>query len=405
MTGRATLDALDCLVPAVVRRAPTGSGALDDCRFVAKDLFAVAGHRTSFGMARWRDTHDTSSSTAPAVERLLAAGAELVGMGKLDALAYSLVGNAGEGPAPRNSIFPDRFTGGSTSGPAAAVAGGLVDLGLGSDTAGSIRVPAAACGLWSIRPTHGAIDVDGMLALAPSFDSVALVASSARLLRDAYEVLAAVEGSADPRMPREVLVAADTLEWIESDAANAIARGASAMARVLGCPMSPVDLRGFTSIQVAETFTRLQGRELWARYGAWVDDNLDAFLPEVRARLERARAVATAPDARDVDARDREYARRLRGALNQLIGPGSLVVVPVLHDLPPRRDAGDADLVAFRSAALRLTAPASLAGMPEVVVPVRHERSGNSYGIGLLGAPGADRALLDAAVRIGALAV
>jgi amidase len=77
-------------------------------------------------------------------------------------------------------------------------------------------------------------------------------------------------------------------------------------------------------------------------------------------------------------------------------------VLPVLHGLPPRRDATDDDLRAFRSACLRLTVPASLAGAPELVLPVRHERSGHTFGVGLVGAPGADRSLLEVAVRLGA---
>jgi amidase len=391
-------DALDCLVPTSVGRASTGIGGLDGRTFVAKDLFAMDGHRSSFGSARWRDTHAPSTETAPAIERLLAAGADLVGMAKLDALAYSLVGNAGEGRPPRNSLQPDRFTGGSSSGPAAAVAGGLADLGLGSDTAGSIRVPAAACGLWSIRPTHGRIDVAGMLPLAPSFDTAAVLARDAALLRDADAVLAHDDVTAHP--PTEVIVAADPFELIAADAANAVARAADTIASALGGSCATTDLRGFTSVETAELFSRVQGREVWAAHGEWVAANLDAFLPEVRGRLERCRGWAADPAA----AVDADAARwtRLRGAFGQLVGPGTCVVLPVLHDLPPRRDASDDELLAFRSACFRLTAPASLVGAPEVVVPVHHERSGRTFGVGLLGAPGADRALLEAAVGVGA---
>jgi amidase len=366
---------------------------------VAKDLFALAGHTSSFGSACWRDSHSPSDATAPAIDRLLGAGAELVGLAKLDALAYSLVGNAGEGTPPRNPRWPERFTGGSSSGPAAAVAGGLADLGLGSDTAGSIRVPAAACGLCSIRPTHGTIPVDGMLPLAPSFDTVGVLARDPALLRRAFDVLASA--FAVPATPlSEVLLAADTLAWVDPDVAHAVARTAETIASTLGCTVRHVDLSAFTSVETAERFARVQGREIRAQHGEWVDAHLDCFLHEVQVRLNRCRVYAAAPASEQ--AADMEAWHRYRGAFAALLGPGSCVVLPVLHDVAPWRDASDADLVAFRSACFRLTAPSSLAGAPEVVVPVPHDGSEQTYGVGLVGAPGADRSLLDAAVALGA---
>ncbi len=388
-------------MPTSVGRAPTGSGALDGLTIAVKDLFALAGHVSSFGSARWRETHVASDSTAPAVERLLAAGAELVGLTKLDSLAYSLIGNAGEGRPPRNERYPDRFTGGSSSGSAAAVAAGLVDVGIGTDTAGSIRIPAAACGLWSIRPTHGTICTDGMLPLAPSFDTVGVLARDPQLLRDAHTVLVDQDDPPASIGPlTEVLLAADTLEWIDADAANALAKTAELVASRLGCRRELVDLRAFTSGEAAARFARIQGRELWAGHGEWIEHNLDCFLDEVRARIERARGAREAPVAEQ--AADLDAWRRYRAALAPLVGPGTCVVLPVLHDLPPHRTATDDELVAFRSACFRMTAPSSLTGGPEVVMPVHHARSGNTYGVGLVGAPGADRALLDAAVAVAA---
>lgn len=387
-------------MPTTAGRAPTGAGALDGLTVAVKDLFAVDGHVSSYGMARWRETHDASTATAPAVARLLAAGAELVGLTKLDSLAYSLIGNAGEGRAPRNARYPDRFTGGSSSGSAAAVAAGLADIGIGTDTAGSIRIPAASCGLWSIRPTHATITVDGMLPLAPSFDTVGVLARHPQHLRTAHAVLVDDAGTESTTSPlREVLLAADTLEWIDADVANALAKAAQLLASRLGCEYGTVDLGAFTSIDAAQRFTRIQSREVWAHHGDWVERNLDCFIDEVRVRLERARHVSEEPVA-EQDA-DLDAWRRYRTAFAQLVGPTTCVVLPVLHDLPALRTASDDELVAFRSACFRLTAPSSLTGGPEVVLPVHHVRSGNTYGIGIVGAPGADRSLLDAAVAVG----
>src|SRR5215467_53034 len=154
-----TASDINCWVPNSFPIASTGEGVLSGKTVAVKDLVDYAGHKVSFGLARWRDTHEASRETAPILTQLLEAGGSISGFTKLDQLAYSLIGNVCEGTPPLNSLYPDRFTGGSSSGPAAAVAAGLADIGLGTDTAGSIRVPAASCGLFGLRPTHGAISV------------------------------------------------------------------------------------------------------------------------------------------------------------------------------------------------------------------------------------------------------
>src|SRR5580704_3429458 len=142
MTRSQDAGAAECWVPGTFRRPATGTGPLDGCTLAVKDMLAIEGHVSSFGHPRWRDTHGPATQTAPAVTRLLAAGASIAGLAKLDQLAWSIIGNVGEGVAPLNAVYPDRFTGGSSSGPAAAVAVGLASAGIGSDTGGSIRVPA-----------------------------------------------------------------------------------------------------------------------------------------------------------------------------------------------------------------------------------------------------------------------
>ncbi|MGN6676281.1 MAG: amidase family protein, partial [Streptosporangiaceae bacterium] len=129
-----------------------GTGTLNGLRLAVKDMFAIEGHVSSFGHPRWRETHSPWNYTSPVLERLVGDGASIAGLAKLDQLAWSIIGNAGEGVAPLNSAFPDRFTCGSSSGPASAVAAGLADVGVGTDTGGSIRAPAAACGLYGLRP-------------------------------------------------------------------------------------------------------------------------------------------------------------------------------------------------------------------------------------------------------------
>jgi Asp-tRNA(Asn)/Glu-tRNA(Gln) amidotransferase A subunit family amidase len=128
-----------------------------------------------------------------------------------------------------------------------------------------------------------------------------------------------------------------------------------------------------------------------------VEANLDCFIDEVRVRLDHCRRVSAASP--EEQAADHDARRAYGEAFRHVVGPGDCVVVPVLHDRPPRREASDAELVEFRAACVRLTAPSSLTGSPQVTLPARHDRSGNSYGVGLIGVPGADQMLLEAAIR------
>ena len=145
---------------------------LSGLRLAVKDLFHMAGLPTSAGNPTWLATHPIPTKTASSVAALLNAGANFCGKTMTDELAYSLNGQNIHYGTPSNPVTPDRLPGGSSSGSAVAVASGLADIGLGTDTGGSIRVPASYNGLFGLRPTHGVIPSDNMVALAPSFDTV-----------------------------------------------------------------------------------------------------------------------------------------------------------------------------------------------------------------------------------------
>ncbi|SEG77645.1 amidase [Nonomuraea solani] len=377
-------DSLRCWVPGSFAMPAAEAGPLRHRSVAVKDLFAVRGHVSSFGHPRWRETHAPATETAPVVERLIGAGASVRGMAKLDQLAYSLTGSMGEGEQPINPVNPGRFTGGSSSGSASAVAGGEADLGLGTDTAGSIRVPAAACGLFGYRPTHGLVDSRGVLPLAPSFDVVGLMARDAELLLIAARVLAEV--AAPPVGEVRVLDDAPVEPFV--------ARAVEGVAAALGGRVVR-GLGGLVSQEVAELFSRLQGREVWAAHGDWVSANEGFLAEDVRRRLARAKAFGEGTGQADESAWA-EY----RELFATVLRPGSIAVMPVLADLPPLRTAAEEELVAFRRQALLFNAPAGLAGAPVVVVPVR--AGGSVTGVGLMGRPGSDGTLLEAARALSA---
>ena len=163
------------------RLAPLASGPLDGLSFVAKDLIDVAGYVTGGGNPDWASARSPRSRPRwPSIA--CCAPARACRQGVTDELAFSLEGENDHHGTPTNPRAPDRLPGGSSSGSAVAVAGGLADLGLGTDTGGSVRVPASFCGLFGWRPSHGRVSMEGVVRFAPSYDTVGLLARDAARL-------------------------------------------------------------------------------------------------------------------------------------------------------------------------------------------------------------------------------
>src|ERR1700688_1715230 len=188
------------------------TGRLLGCSFAVKDVFDLAGYRTGNGHPRWLETHPPAERTASAVERLLAAGARLVGKTYCDEMTYSINGENVHYGTPVNPRAPGRIPGGSTSGSGSAVSGWLVDFALGPDCGGSVRIPASYCGIYGIRTTHGLVPADGVVPLAASFDTVGWFAREARLMRTVGDVLLP---AARPFVPRRLLIATDAFAAID----------------------------------------------------------------------------------------------------------------------------------------------------------------------------------------------
>ena len=390
-------DGVEAFVPNSVAMGGSGEGSLRGRTFVAKDLFSLQGHRSSFGHQRWRSTHAAATVTSPILISMLHAGADLVGLTKLDQLAYSLIGNVGEGAPPRNALDDRLFCGGSSSGSAAAVAAGLADIGLGTDTAGSIRVPAAACGLHSIRPSHGLIDPDGVIPLAHSFDVVGVFGLQASIIADALRVLApqAESGAA----PVRVKFAVDVVDEAQADTARIGRAVAEAAAESLGVPFEEIEFGNFTSAEVGDLFARLQGREIWSNHGRWVEEHGSTLADDVQKRLERCERLSRDPESAKQD--DRTGRLAYAHSLGVSVEPGTVVVLPVMLQHGPMRDWDERQLAEFRSGCFRLAAPASLSGAPQAVFSVRRDSDPRSVGVGLLAAPGSDLRLLELMASLG----
>jgi amidase len=393
-----TASDISCWVPNSFPIAPTGDGVLSGKTVAVKDLFDYAGHKVSFGVARWRDTHEASRETAPILTQLLEAGGSIAGFTKLDELAYSLIGNVCEDTPPLNSLYPDRFTGGSSSGPAAAVAAGLADIGLGTDTAGSIRVPAASCGLFGLRPTHGVISVSGVRPLAPSFDVAGILTTNPALIGLAFSVLSSAPVWTGNDVQEVRVPTRASVSLVGDDTADSMYSIAHALSAAYECRVIQYDLSEFINPDIGDLFARLQGREIWSEHSWWISENKSYLADDVRTRLERAERLSMSSDQEK--AGDKAAREEYRKAFQRFYDASSILVLPVLTDLAPLRTSPAGELLEFRAKSFQLTAPSSFTGCPQLVVPVRNESASKVIGIGLLGQHNNEATLLRAATLL-----
>src|SRR5215470_1021174 len=203
-----------------IRIEGRSNGPLTGLTFAAKDLFDVEGQPTGGGnpdWARWRPVPDKH---AWAVQRLLDAGATLIGKTVTDEVSLGILGENAFDGTPLNPKARDRVPGGSSSGSASAVAQSLCDFALGTDTGGSVRVPASFCGLYGIRPTHGRLNLAGMLPQAPSSDTTGWFARDAETFARVSAVLLGEAPAA--ALPCNLLIAVDAFGFADPDVAAAL---------------------------------------------------------------------------------------------------------------------------------------------------------------------------------------
>jgi amidase len=367
--------------------AGAASGPLRGLTFATKDIFDIAGRVTGCGNPDWLASHAPAASNAPAVQKLLDAGARMVGKTITDELAFSLNGQNFHYGTPRNAVTPDRVPGGSSCGSASAVGHGIVDLALGSDTGGSVRIPACLNGIFGIRPTHGAVDIAGVMPLAPSFDTVGWFARDAETLRRAGEVLLPADRPAIALtrfyVARDAFARADPA--VADKARVALSRAAAALPIAAEIDLA-TELGGLG--EWLARFRRLQPREIWAIHGAWIEARKPKFGPEIAERFALAKSVAAVPEGDDQDFRD-----RVATHLDRLLGLDGVLLIPSAGTIAPRLDAGKEELVQFRDRTLSLTSIAGLGRLPQVQIPAGLVE-GAAIGLSLIGPRGSDRALL-----------
>jgi amidase len=391
-------DNVQAFIPGErVTHAPLGSGGLDGLRFAVKDLFDVAGAPTTYGNPDWGRTHPVAAATAPAIMALLEAGGELVGKTKTVELAYGLTGENVWHGTPINPNAPDRFPGGSSCGSAAAVGAGLVDFALGSDTGGSVRIPASYCGVFGIRPSWGSVSLAGACGLGPSFDTCGWFAQSARVLQLVGDAL--LPEDALPNVMHLAPLLKPQSVWMNADPATAAALlpAFEALERIIGTGQA-VRVEGPSHVlaEAYENFRCVQAQEAWATLGSWVVATQPAFGPGVKERFDAARDMDPAKAAAGRASRKR-FSVRIRA----LLAGGAVLAFPTSPFAAPLLTASAAEQNAVRERTMGVTAISGLAGLCEVSIPAGRV-DGAPVGLSIAAAPGRDRALLGLATRLSA---
>ncbi len=376
-------------LPAPIKGAAAGPLAGLTCAI--KDLYDIAGTRTGGGSPDWLAAQKPAVRNAVAVQKLLDAGATIIGKAICDEFFYSVTGANAHYGTPENLRAPGRLPGGSSSGSAAATAAGACDFALGSDTGGSVRVPASFCGLYGIRPTHGRVDLSGGMAMAPSFDTGGWFANGPGVFRAVGSALLDNRRVAAPI--ERLLIADDAIEQADREIIALInsflQRAAAALPKPEHIRIAPGGLDPWR-----ETFRTVQAHETWKSFGDFVTRAKPKLGPGIKERMAYAATVGDkdAAAARLVQAKASAHIRNI-------VTPGTILALPTAPSIAPRLDAPADALEDFRTRVMRLTCIAGLAGLPQATIPAGTIH-GCPTGISFIAWAGGDEALLDLAMAL-----
>ena len=378
---------------------PKSSGVLTGLQFAVKDLIDLGGYKTSCGNPTWRDTHPKAATNAVCVDQLLMAGAECVGKTITDELAFGLNGENFFYGTPLNPRAPNRVPGGSSSGSASAVACGIVDFALGTDTGGSVRVPASNCGIFGMRPSHGRISVAGVNPLAPSFDTVGVLACSCEVLAKAASVLLACDIPSGFNVGKVHLLE-EAFAICDTEVKDALAKPVDMIKAIFSGKVEKTSLKDIGR-QANEsglkgwyhTYYRIQWAEIWSCLGSWVEEAKPEFGPTTGMNFEFVKNMDRGALVKAV--RQREDCFSL---LNEFLGPNDLLCMPTAPALAPIKGTLGIDRTVgdYYPRTLSLTSIAGIGRLPQVTLPVA-DVSGVPIGLSLLARHGRDGFLLAAA--------
>lgn len=370
----------------------SGTGPLVGKTFAVKDLYHIAGRKLSNGNPEYFDWVEPKTETSVAVQQLLDAGADIVGITICDEFFYSLSGDNTHYGAPKNLRAQGRMPGGSSSGSAAAMTAEICDFTLGSDTGGSVRIPASFCGLYGNRPTHGRISLENAHPMAPSFDTVGWFTNDAALFRNIGPVL--LDENATPGKIGRMLVLDDAFDRATPEVRAALEAVIEEAAELLPSGES-ANVAGEDTLDIWwDAFRVIQASEVKQTNLPWVEEHQANLGPGIRERFAMAAAITDAETAAANTVRD-----RIRIRLASLATPGTILCLPTAPVIAPQLNASAEDLEFFRANTMALTCISGHTGLPQVTVPAANV-DGCPVGLSFIGWAGGDEALLDLAVAM-----
>jgi amidase len=360
-------------------------GSLAGLTFVAKDLFDVAGFPTGAGNHDFARANAIPDKHAWAVQTLLDAGATLVGKSITDEISLGILGENAFDGTPLNPKAPERVPGGSSSGSVSAVAQGFCDFAIGTDTGGSVRVPASYCGIHGIRPTHGRLPLDGMLPQAPTSDTTGWFARDVETFARVSE---AILGEAiSPALPTRMIIATDAFGFADEETSAALRPKVVKLSQLIGDThedlLAPQGLSTWARAQ-----RTLQPYEAWLTFKDWIERENPRFAFQVARNLAMAAMIPAAERNWASLMRDEARAR-----LRQLLPPGTILCLPTTPSPAPLRGEPMPALDRVRDRITCLAAHGGLSGHPQVNLPGANV-GGAPVGLSIVGARGADAELV-----------
>jgi aspartyl-tRNA(Asn)/glutamyl-tRNA(Gln) amidotransferase subunit A len=359
-------------------------GPLHGVPISIKDLVDIQGTPTT--AASKVRTPQPAGADAPAIANLRAAGVVFVGKTNLHEYALGTTSEDSAFGAVRNPIDLTRSAGGSSGGSAASIAADMAFASIGTDTGGSIRIPASACGIVGLKPSYGEVSTDGVIALSPSLDHVGPLAKS---VADAWTVFRALAGESGPAplMPspapgvRLRVMRRYFCDFLDDDVRerfeNALRRFATAGMRLDEAIIPHADT-------IVSVYQRIAPREAFLQHAATLDTVPERYTAPVRQRLEIGRTVSLEDFARALDDR-----AALRAEVDAALAGGDALVLPTLPIPAPRLGADVVRIGATeqptRAMMLRDTQLFNLTGHPAISLPCGVTRDGLPCGLQLVG--------------------
>ena len=359
-------------------------GPLSDLTFVVKDMCEIKGFKSSCGNPDFYEKCEVASDFAPFLKNILNKGATLKGITICDEFFYSLIGENGHYGTPANLNAPGCVPGGSSSGSAAALTTNLYDFSIGSDTGGSVRVPASFCGLLGIRPTHNRINTKGVYPMAPTFDTIGWFAKDIKTFKKiGFTVLNHKDKTKNSF--KDFVIAEDILELANPNIIHLFNNYINNSFPEI----KKIRLSKQTKDVIADNFRILQGGEIVENVIPWILKNKPKISPEINNRIEMAIKIT-----KDEINQAVKFRENLKKEIELTLPEGLIALFPTTPFSSPKCGQSDEQLSSYRKKLMEFTSIAGMTSRPQISIPKFKDNTG-PIGISLLGWRYSDEVLLE----------